>query len=42
MNFAERSGRRARLWSPERYAELVAVKHAIDPDNVILANHPVA
>ncbi len=43
LNFAEVPGREpSRLWEAETYARLRAVKRAIDPDGVIVSNHPIA
>lgn len=42
LNFAEVPGRDpSRLWEDRTYARLRAVKRAIDPDDVIVSNHPI-
>ena len=40
-NFIEDAGDAARLFRPEAYARLQAIKAAVDPEDVIRANHPI-
>jgi hypothetical protein len=41
LNFTETSQDPARFWSPQAYDRLRRIKAAVDPQNVIRANHPV-
>ncbi|MEA2169947.1 MAG: hypothetical protein QOF76_3247 [Solirubrobacteraceae bacterium] len=41
-NFSEHRTAPEAFWGPERLASLRAVKRAIDPDGVVVANHPIA
>src|SRR5262249_14078699 len=41
LNFTRGSRRPARLWPPEAYDRLRRIKAAVDPGELIRANHPV-
>jgi hypothetical protein len=41
LNFAETSRDPASFWSPRAYDRLRRIKAAVDPGNMIRANHPV-
>jgi hypothetical protein len=41
LNFAERQGDPARLYTPETYRRLRRVRAAYDPGELFLANHPI-
>jgi hypothetical protein len=41
LNFAERARDAAVFFGAEEQARLGAIKHRVDPDGLIVANHPV-
>jgi hypothetical protein len=41
LNFAETQGARARFWTEHAYQRLRRIKAAVDPGDMIRANHPV-
>jgi hypothetical protein len=41
LNFAETSQEPAVFWHPRAYDRLRGIKAAVDPRNMIRANHPV-
>jgi hypothetical protein len=41
LNFAETQGSRARFWTEHAYQRLRRIKAAVDPGDMIRANHPV-
>jgi hypothetical protein len=41
LNFAETSRDPASFWSPQAYDRLRRIKAAVDPGDMIRANHPI-